>query len=240
MGEIRYSGDIVDTDWARAAQQVWPGAYGLAEVSSALARTTNIGAWDDERLVGTVRVLSDGYFFATILEILVLPAYRRRGIGRELMSRALEVAPRGKLFLGAQPQSIGFFEHLGYSRGRSASSRADRRIGRYESTRSVSANALLRAVPRYSQRMALRETEGSLRAYFVVVGIISVLTGLRDQSDLAALDGIELPFDWLLALYVPLVTRFVLGVGSLPRVSCSSPHSRKGLAGSARCSSSPA
>jgi hypothetical protein len=33
------------------------------------------------------------------------------------MRRALEAAPRGKLFFGAQPQSVGFFERLGYERG---------------------------------------------------------------------------------------------------------------------------
>jgi ribosomal protein S18 acetylase RimI-like enzyme len=40
-----------------------------------------------------VRVLSDGYFFSTVPEVIVDPEYRRRGIGRELMRRALEVAP---------------------------------------------------------------------------------------------------------------------------------------------------
>ena len=77
----------------------------------------NFAAWDGERLVGSVRVLTDGYFFACVSEILVDPAYQRRGIGRELMRRALDRAPRGKLFRGAQPEAVGFFERLGYRRG---------------------------------------------------------------------------------------------------------------------------
>ncbi len=36
---------------------------------------------------------------------------------RRLMDTALSIAPRGKLFLGAQPQVVGFFERLGYERG---------------------------------------------------------------------------------------------------------------------------
>jgi GNAT superfamily N-acetyltransferase len=73
----------------------------------------NIGAWDGDCLVGCIRVLTDGYFFATIPEILVLPVYRRRGIGRELMRRAVEAAPRQRLFFGVQPESVAFFERIG-------------------------------------------------------------------------------------------------------------------------------
>ena len=42
---------------------------------------------------------------------------QRRGIGRHLMIRALQHAPRGKLFFGAHPEAIGFFERLGCTRG---------------------------------------------------------------------------------------------------------------------------
>jgi len=38
----------------------------VSAAKAALTRTTNIGAWDDQRLVGAVRVLTDGYFFATV------------------------------------------------------------------------------------------------------------------------------------------------------------------------------
>jgi GNAT superfamily N-acetyltransferase len=99
------------------AQRVWPRDYDVARAADALTRTVNIGAWDGVRLVGAVRFLTDGYFFSCVSEILVDPDYQGQGIGRRLMDRALEVAPRGKLFLGAQPQSVGFFERLGYERG---------------------------------------------------------------------------------------------------------------------------
>jgi ribosomal protein S18 acetylase RimI-like enzyme len=66
--------------------------------------------------VGAVRVLSDGHLFATVPEILVDPGYRRRGIGRELMRRALAASP-GRLFFGAQPESLGFFRRLGAEPG---------------------------------------------------------------------------------------------------------------------------
>ena len=99
------------------AQRVWPRAYDRESAHEALRRTINVGAWDGARLVGAVRVLTDGYFIATVAELLVDPDYRRRGIGRELMRRALDHAPRGKLFFGAQPDAVPFFERLGYARG---------------------------------------------------------------------------------------------------------------------------
>jgi GNAT superfamily N-acetyltransferase len=118
MGEIRYSNSGFPADvFLALAERVWPRTYDLSAATAALTRTTNIGAWDGERLVGAVRVLTDGYFFATVPEILVEPSYQRRGIGRELMFRALASAPRGTLFFGAQPQSVGFFEKLGCEAG---------------------------------------------------------------------------------------------------------------------------
>ena|SRR5688572_3905459 len=90
--------------------------HGLPEATVALARTTNIGAWDGAQLGGCVRLLTDGYFLSTVSEILVDQAYRRRGIGRELMRRVVAAAPRGRLFLGAQPEAVDFFDRIGCQR----------------------------------------------------------------------------------------------------------------------------
>ena len=55
------------------AQRVWPQEYDMARAGTALEKTINIGAWMGERLVGSVRVLSDGYFFNTVPELMVDP-----------------------------------------------------------------------------------------------------------------------------------------------------------------------
>ena len=113
MSTITYSVGLTVDPFLSLAQRVWPRDYSREHAAEALRRTESIGAWDGPRLIGSVRVLTDGYFFATIPEILVDPDYQRRGIGRELMNRALQVAPRHKAFFGAQPQSVGFFERIG-------------------------------------------------------------------------------------------------------------------------------
>lgn len=114
---IRYATGFTTEPFLALARRIWPNTYDAALTTKALDRTINIGAWDGERLVGTVRVLTDGYLFATVPEILVHPDYRRRGIGRELMARALDASPKGTLFFGARPASEGFFRKLGCEPG---------------------------------------------------------------------------------------------------------------------------
>ena len=59
--------------------------------------------------------------------------------------------------------------------------------------------------------MAMKETEGSLRAYFLLAGAISVLMSLRDLDAISGTPMSSLPTDWLLAIYVPLIVRLGLG-----------------------------
>ena len=98
------------------AGQVWPGEYDLAATRAALTKTWNITAYDGEQLVGCLRVLTDGYYFGTITELLVLPQYQKQGIGSRLLQLARENTPT-MLYFGAQPQAEGFYEKNGCQRG---------------------------------------------------------------------------------------------------------------------------
>ena len=68
--------------------QVWKGNYDMEQTRQALSKTLNITAYDDKKLVGCLRILSDGYYFGTITELLVLPQYQRQGIGSKLLQLA--------------------------------------------------------------------------------------------------------------------------------------------------------
>lgn len=109
-------------DFLGLAQRVWPGDYAPEAAQAALGRTINLTARVDGVLIGCVRILTDGYFFGTIPEILVAPEHQGRGIGRALMERAWERSPTG-LFFGAQPGNEPFFEKLGYRGGMAAYTR---------------------------------------------------------------------------------------------------------------------
>lgn len=72
----------------------------------------NITVYDCTQLVGCLRILTDGYFFGTITELLVLPEYQKKGVGSELLRLAKENTPT-MLFFGAQPGVEGFYEKNG-------------------------------------------------------------------------------------------------------------------------------
>lgn len=99
------------------AKRIWQRDYDTHKTADALKATINVGAWSGDRLVGSVRVLTDGYFFSTVPEVMVDPEFRKQGIGRELLRRALDATPGGVLFLGAQPGNERFFELAGFRRG---------------------------------------------------------------------------------------------------------------------------
>ena len=92
--------------------QIWPGNYDIDKTQIALSKTINITAYDKEKLVGCLRILSDGYYFGTITELLVSPAYQKQGIGSKLLRLAKENTPP-LLYFGAQPGVEPFYEKNG-------------------------------------------------------------------------------------------------------------------------------
>ena len=96
--------------------RIWPGNYDRERTAAALSRTMNITAYDGDELVGCLRILTDGYYFGTITELLVLPEYRRRGIGSRLLQLARENTPT-MLYFGSQPGVEAFYEKNGCRKG---------------------------------------------------------------------------------------------------------------------------
>ena len=66
----------------------------------------------DDRAVGIVSTFTHEDA-AVVLDLAVLPEYRRRGIGRALLARALAGAPE-HVVLGPTPESIPFYRRLGF------------------------------------------------------------------------------------------------------------------------------
>ena len=96
-------------------QQVWPGNYDEDKTETALTKTINITARENGKLTGCLRILTDGCFFGTITELLVLPACRGQGVGRALMELARAHTPT-LLYFGAKPGAEGFYEKIGCER----------------------------------------------------------------------------------------------------------------------------
>lgn len=104
------------SDFLAFVNQIWPGSYDEERTGEALKKTLNITAYDGEKLVGCLRILTDGYYFGTITELLVLPEYRHRGVGGRLLQLARASTPT-MLYFGAQPGLEGFYEKNGCKKG---------------------------------------------------------------------------------------------------------------------------
>ena len=56
-----------------------------------------VALYDGERLIGFCRVASDGFTYAWLFDVYVLPEYRGRGLGVELVREAVENGPHAGL-----------------------------------------------------------------------------------------------------------------------------------------------
>lgn len=64
-------------------------------------------AYDEKKLIGSTRVLSDGVFYASIWDVVVLPEYQNKGVGKKMMSKVIKKI-RGKKF-----KFVGLFDGSG-------------------------------------------------------------------------------------------------------------------------------
>ncbi len=77
-----------------------------------------ISAWDEDELVGLIRVIGDGFTIIYIQDILVHPDYQDKKIGTELITKILNSYPevRQKVLLTEDaPDVRHFYEKFGFT-----------------------------------------------------------------------------------------------------------------------------
>jgi predicted N-acetyltransferase YhbS len=74
-----------------------------------------ITAWDNEKLVGVSRALSDFSFCCYLSDLAVDEAYQKQGIGNELIRQTHEVASKNDalLVLLAAPKAATYYPKIG-------------------------------------------------------------------------------------------------------------------------------
>lgn len=76
----------------------------------------------DGTLVGYLRILTDHAYIFYILDVMVAPDWRKRGVGKRLMQMAVERCKADgfiKIFLTAIPGTEGFYRPFGFKEGMS-------------------------------------------------------------------------------------------------------------------------
>ena len=77
---------------------------------------TVIFIFDNEKLIGFGRAISDGIRQAAIYDIAVLPEYQGKGIGKLILENIIKKLPSCNFILYASPGKEGFYESLGFSK----------------------------------------------------------------------------------------------------------------------------
>ena len=76
-----------------------------------------MGAYEDEKLLGIIRVVGDGHSIIFIQDILILPEYQHQGIGTALIQAILEMYShvyQKSLMTDNTEKTIGFYKSLGF------------------------------------------------------------------------------------------------------------------------------
>ncbi|KJY60841.1 GNAT family N-acetyltransferase [Lactobacillus apis] len=77
-----------------------------------------LGAFDQDRLIGLIRVVGDGLTIIYIQDLLVLPAYQNQGIGSTLInkvSKEFRHVRQQVLLTMEEPETRAFYEKNGFS-----------------------------------------------------------------------------------------------------------------------------
>lgn len=76
-----------------------------------------ITAWDDDKLVGVSRALTDFSFCSYVSDLAVGQAYQKQGIGKRLIEETHKVSGENtSLILLAAPDAAEYYPHIGMER----------------------------------------------------------------------------------------------------------------------------
>ena len=117
---IRVKTDKENVDWEAVARIL--SFYGLSHLSAeeqeTVFRNTQVVAfvYDDDRLIGCGRALSDGVCQAAIFNIALDEEYHGRQLGRLLIDSILKQVEGQTVILYTHPQTVAMYEKFGFRR----------------------------------------------------------------------------------------------------------------------------
>ncbi|MCL1127210.1 GNAT family N-acetyltransferase [Shewanella surugensis] len=119
---IEYINDIpkIDDYWPLFLSTGWNDRYCLnkACLEQAISNSTfTVSAYDDGKLIGFARALSDGVMYAAIYDVMVLPEYQNKGVGSQLVSNITEQCKGvsvNTIHLFAAEETKSFYHRQGY------------------------------------------------------------------------------------------------------------------------------
>lgn len=99
-----------DAGWSRDIPNWQKGKFALMFKNSTWAFTV----WDNDEMIGMIRVISDKITAATILGLVVHSNYRGKGIGQKLVELCVQKLPHGDWFAHTSSNNFSFYEKCGF------------------------------------------------------------------------------------------------------------------------------
>jgi ribosomal protein S18 acetylase RimI-like enzyme len=118
--DIFFKYDIVDIDWMLVSDILKIAGLSSPEpkiCEKAFQRSqVTVFAFDDSKMIGCARAISDGVRQAAIYDVALLPEYQGKGIGRILLESIMEKLPGCNFILYSNLGKEVFYEKMGYRR----------------------------------------------------------------------------------------------------------------------------
>lgn len=117
---IRLQYDCSNVDWDSVSSIL--ESAGMAHFESKIHKIAFenscviVFAYDDDKLIGFGRAISDYAYQAAIYDVAVSQAYQGKGLGRMIVSSILKSIPQCNFILYASPGKEGFYETLNFKR----------------------------------------------------------------------------------------------------------------------------
>ncbi|MBW6410654.1 GNAT family N-acetyltransferase [Clostridium weizhouense] len=77
---------------------------------------TTIFIFDDDKLIGFGRAISDGIYQAAIYDVAVLPEYQGKGVGKKILESIIKCTPQCNFILYASPGKEIFYEKMNFKK----------------------------------------------------------------------------------------------------------------------------
>jgi GNAT superfamily N-acetyltransferase len=116
--KITYDTDITNVDWPQMKSTLAADHFDNGRTPEQLEASfknsfVSVIAYDGDRIIGTVRVLSDGVCNAYVVDVWTLSEYRNRGIARAMMETAEKKLEGQHVYLFTD-DAVEFYRKLGY------------------------------------------------------------------------------------------------------------------------------
>ncbi len=116
--QITYDTDMTNVDWPQMkstlAEDHFDNGRTPAQLEASFKNSfVSVIAYDGSRIIGTVRVLSDGVCNAYVVDVWTLSKYRNRGVAQTMMETAEKKLEGQHVYLFTD-DAMEFYRKLGY------------------------------------------------------------------------------------------------------------------------------